>query len=389
MIRLFLLLMLTIVGIWSAAYTLETKGPGYVWLSYDNYSIETTFWVFVALILVIIAIIYAVIICLKLAIRGLKHIGFLSKNWGVSKSEQFITQFRIAYADELWSEASEAFNKGAKKSALMPADRIMAVRSALRSGRVEQARNQFIQLQTVSDLSELSLRLLDIDIVKLEHNQPNLLKLHRQLINDYPRNHQVQSLALSFFIQQELFEDAFAVYKSLTRKQQKQYKVDFASVEVLKIKQASNIDELKPYLKNIHKQQVDLQVSILEKAQLLDTNLACKALLQAVKHQQLSVLKTLSLFSLNEVQALELIKHIDGMLNAEDHAGLSGDMLAGLAHLNVMAKLNNKALDIYQHSLSVETNMSVLNQYINLLNQNKTAEQMRSAMLNLSEQTAC
>ncbi|MCK5880241.1 MAG: hypothetical protein KAG18_00115 [Sinobacterium sp.] len=385
MIRVFLLLLSTIAGFWYVAYTLETKGPGYVWVSYNNYSIETTFWVFTGLLVGFIAFIYLALFLIRLAIRSLKQLGFLSKNWGVSKSEQSMTVFRLAYADAHWEKASDAFKKGAKKSSVMPSDYIMAIRSALHLGDVSEAKTQLANVKTLSGIDELSLRLLELDIAMSESNSGLALTLYSRLLKDYPKESNLKAKAFDYFLTQKSYEKATATFNSMSRKQQKQFKQNFAMVEQANIQQTSHIDALKPVLKAIHKQPASLQIAVLEKAQELDVKLAIKYLLQALKHHNLDGLAALQSFTLNEDDALELIKHIDSQLSKENSQALNASMLAGLAQLNSCAKLTNKALDLFQQSLSLEHNRAVFSRYIQLLKLHKTANEMNAAIVQLSE----
>lgn len=389
MIRVFLLLLSTMAGFWYIAYVLEEKGPGYVWVSYNNYSIETTFWIFVGLIVAIVGVIYATIYAMKAIIYCLKHVGVLSKNWGVSKSEQSMVQFRLAYADGHWHKANEAFKKGVKKSALQPSDRVMAIRSALKLNKLSEAKAQLIELQNLGSVNELSMRLLELDIAMAEENHGLSITLFSQLLRDYPKEENLRVDAFHYFLTQGNHEKASATYAAFSRKQKIRYQLDYTAVELLQVTEAEDIHALKPLLKSIHKHVPILQLAVLNKAGQLDTVLAIKGLLLALKHQQYVVLESLPSFVLNENTALDLLKQIEAFLDQNITAGLDAKALAGLAWLMAKAKLNNKALGVYQQSLILEHCAKTFKQYVQLLKVSKSTEEMNAAIMYLSEHEAC
>ena len=89
------------------------------------------------------------------------------------------------------------------------------------------------------------------------------------------------------------------------------------------------------------------------------------------------------------MQALALLKDIETSLaNCSDKQPLTAAMLAGLASLNMQAKLVNKALDLYQQSLSSVYDNSVFKLYINTLKQHKSSTEMNAAIIHYSTQAA-
>ena len=210
MIRVFLLLLSTIVTFWYVAYTLETKGPGYVWVSYNNYSVETTFWFFIGLLVVLSGFVFLTVQTVKFIILALKQFGLISRSWGVSKSEQCITQFRLAYADQHWQKADEAFKKGSKKSLLQPSDQIMAIRTSLHLNKLSEAKLRVNELKQKSEVNELSLRLLELDLAIAENNSGLGITLYSQLLKDYPKENNLKSKAFVYFIEHKSFEKSRA-----------------------------------------------------------------------------------------------------------------------------------------------------------------------------------
>ncbi|MCK5881345.1 MAG: hypothetical protein KAG18_05665 [Sinobacterium sp.] len=388
MIRVFILLLSTIAGVWYVAYTLETKGPGYVWISYNNYSIETTFWIFAAMLAAVVASAYCGLFLLKIAIKSLKHMGWLSKNWGLSKSELQVSQFRMAYADQQWGKADEIFSKRIKMSLLTPPDKIMSVRTAVHLENFSDAAQRLAELKAAGNINEFSLRMLELDVALAGSNSGLALTLYSQLVRDYPKENHLMANALHYFLAQGAVGKATDVYNAMSRKQKKQSKQKIASLEQVKVNNASNADEIKSQLKSIHKQPPETQVALLIKAQGFNNALASKALLQALKHKQYSGLAALSSWSLNEAEALTLINLISGVLD-DNKADLSAPMLAGLAQLTDCAKLHNKSLELFEKSLLLEHSPAVFASYVLLLKTHKSADEMNAAIIRISKAHAC
>jgi len=384
MLRVFLLLLGTIAGAWYVANTLEEVGPGYVWISYNQYSIETTFWFFCALIALTVLACLIIFSAVKGAIYLLKNLGLLSSNWGVSKAQRQLNDSRVAYVNAQWDVAAKTYKKSLKKASVSFFDVVMAAQAAMRSEDFEQAKALAKKALVMGDASELTLEILNFDIACAEKNWAMANVAMAKLLRNYPKDHGLKIRALEYFVQQRQWAKAAEVLSSLPKAKGQSVKIKMLAEQIYihQLNSANHIDLFKPFAKTASQYSATLQQAFITKAWLYDASFAEKQLKQLLKKNQLAALTVFNTQTLNEADALvwlNLIEPVKAKIK-EFEPVLQAEVIAGIAALNNMANLHNKAIDLYQQSLVLNLSVTVVKQYNQLLVQYKSPEELTALL---------
>ena len=142
------LLLGTIISLLFGALSiwLMQQDSGYVFIHFQNYTVEMTVWVALLLYLIVTAS----IVWFFLLVKWGAGAGGL-RNWWVSRasSKKINTtkQGLILYADHEWRRALEVLTKSAERSVIPEVDLLFAVRSASECGQIEKARSLIEKLK--------------------------------------------------------------------------------------------------------------------------------------------------------------------------------------------------------------------------------------------------
>ena len=142
------LLLGTIISLLFGALSiwLMQQDGGYVFIHFQNYTVEMTVWVALLLYLIVTAS----IVWFFLLVKWGAGAGGL-RNWWVSRasSKKINTtkQGLILYADHEWRRALEVLTKSAERSVIPEVDLLFAVRSASECGQIEKARSLIEKLK--------------------------------------------------------------------------------------------------------------------------------------------------------------------------------------------------------------------------------------------------
>ncbi len=142
------LLLGTIISLLFGALSiwLMQQDGGYVFVHFQNYTVEMTVWVALLLYLIVTAS----IVWFFLLVKWGAGAGGL-RNWWVSRASRkkinTTKQGLILYADHEWQRALEVLTKSAERSLIPEVDLLFAVRSASECGQIEKARSLIEKLK--------------------------------------------------------------------------------------------------------------------------------------------------------------------------------------------------------------------------------------------------
>ena len=126
---------------------LMQQDGGYVFINFQNFTVEMTVWVALLLYLIVTA---SIVWFFSLVKWGAGAGGL--RNWWVSRasSKKINTtkQGLILYADHEWQRALEVLTKSAERSIMPEVDLLFAVRSASEGGQIEEARSLIEKLKS-------------------------------------------------------------------------------------------------------------------------------------------------------------------------------------------------------------------------------------------------
>jgi HemY protein len=216
MVRVFLLLLASAAGFWFLADNLKQKGPGFVWIYFDHYSLETSFWFFCLLLIIFVLLLYIAVRLISILSFLAFRAGLLPKKWGENRYQQQRNRGEIAYAERNWTEAVDAFAKAAAKKNYF-ADALLGARAAIELGDKAQAAHFYELAKASIDVSELSLGLLRLDMAISEKDDGLCKEVISRLQRDFPRNPLLAAKAFVYFCNSYRWQKA-ANFMALAKK---------------------------------------------------------------------------------------------------------------------------------------------------------------------------
>lgn len=211
MIRVFLLLLTLSISSWFLADNLKQKGPGFVWIYFDHYSLETSFWFFCLLLIVLVVLLYLAVRLLDITIFFAFRAGLLPKKWGESRYRVARSLAETAYSEGNWLEAINLFKKTLNKKREF-AQALLATRAAINAADLAQADDFYEQAKECSDLSEVSLGILQLDIAIARKADGRIKEILSRLQRDFPKDKIVAAKAFEFYCKTYRWQKAEAFY---------------------------------------------------------------------------------------------------------------------------------------------------------------------------------
>ncbi|CAA0115943.1 Protein HemY [BD1-7 clade bacterium] len=164
MIRFFLLLLVFASGGLGFAHLLKEEGPGYVLIYFNHYSIETSFWLFTVLMLVLSG---GLMLAIWLFFNGaglLVRLGLWPRRFSLGQAHKQQFNGLLAYADADYSAAGKVLNRAGKRGNLAFVDYLFAARSALQLNQFDEAQAAFEKARECGDKDDLSVALFGVDM---------------------------------------------------------------------------------------------------------------------------------------------------------------------------------------------------------------------------------
>ena len=183
MIRFFLLLLACIAGTWYLVDTIKQNGPGYVLIAYNDYTLETSFWLALVIMIALVTLIYGAIrLSVILFLYSIK-LGLLPETYSRKRAIKLENTGTQAFLDQHWSMAGTHLVKAAKNSATPFIDHIMAARAYIASANFSEAEQCLQQAKSLSDADPFSLSLLEFDIVAAKNDPQKTNTLLQNLLD--------------------------------------------------------------------------------------------------------------------------------------------------------------------------------------------------------------
>ncbi len=359
--------------------SLLKSGPGYVWISYADYSIETTFWLFCASLVAVTFLLWLSYRLFWLSISVLKNFGLISRHWGVSKAQQQLSNFRLAFADGQNDKAIQAFKKS-KKALHTQADWVMAARLAIEAGQLQDAADFIQALKSRDDYNELSATLLELDLAIKENNTGKIAAILPKLLREFPKELIVKEKALAYYQSIGDAKNLSQVLDSMPRSWKKKNGKLIKEMEDLFVEQASHLDSLKPLLKNLHQRSEQFQCKAVQQAALYDTKLAMKLIDGLFKHDAFAVVSLAPILKLQSEQVDSWIHLLEQRSALSNHA--SAKVLVGAAYLYDQSGRHNKASDLYHQALERDFDLSTYKLWVQTLKAHKSDGEIAAIVAN-------
>ncbi len=199
MIRKFLLLLACMAGSWYLVDTIKQNGPGYVLIAYNDYTLETSFWLAIIILILLVALIYGAIRLSVIIFLYSIRLGLLPETYSRKRAIKLEQKGTQAFLDEHWSVAGTHLVKAAKNSTTPFIDQMMAARAYLASDNFSEAENCLQQAKSLPDADQLSLSILEFDISSAKNETVKAESQLEELLVSSPNKAPVLARAITLY----------------------------------------------------------------------------------------------------------------------------------------------------------------------------------------------
>jgi HemY protein len=156
--RLFIAILATLLFAAALAAAIAYD-PGYVLIAFGNYTMETTVWVGIALLLVILLAMYLLILIIH---RGVRQGSFFSRwrsNWRDRRGRQLTQRGLLAYLEGNFERARVVLDRAAARAETPALNYVLAARAAAAQGEHQIAEQYLLRAQRSEDHTEFAIAL--------------------------------------------------------------------------------------------------------------------------------------------------------------------------------------------------------------------------------------
>lgn len=203
MIRVFLLLLACVASTWYLADSIKQKGPGYVYVYYDQYSMETSFWFFLLLMTGLVAGLFILVKAISLLLYYLVKIGYLPKFFLMGRARKFRYQGHLAFLNQQWKLSAKKMGKAAKNSETPFLDYLMAARAYLAVNDIPSATSNAGMAKNTSDYDAESHAMLLMDITIAQGDAFRQQQSIKALLDENPGKPAVLMRAIKIYREQK------------------------------------------------------------------------------------------------------------------------------------------------------------------------------------------
>lgn len=243
MIRAFLFLLLAVLAGWFVADSMKQNGPGYILLYYNHYSIETSIWVGLLALVVLVLVIY-LLIHLSQSLFSLSF-----RAWGFRNRKQrewFDRSVKALLAGD-WFTARRLANRNVDFTSIL-----LAARAALSAGNVALAKSTAQKASKLESADLKSLMLLHYDIEVAEKQSQAAFNVLQQLLAQFPQEPAVWQRAVTAYCREHAINELNSLLPTLLKKPnefyqplQKQLLTDAAACLINDAKKQRNLEALR------------------------------------------------------------------------------------------------------------------------------------------------
>jgi HemY protein len=137
--RIFLFALIALLAGVGVVAVIETD-PGYVLVSYGNYTLETSLWVGLLLFLLLTLLIYGAVRLVHALVAGQHSVANWLGTRQVRRSSRLTTRGLISFIEGHWAKARKQLLQGAKNNEAPLINYLMAARSSYRLGEPDKMR---------------------------------------------------------------------------------------------------------------------------------------------------------------------------------------------------------------------------------------------------------
>ena len=133
--------------------------PGYVLIAFGKYTLETTVWIGIALLLVILLTMYLLILVIHRGVRQGSLFSRWHSNWRDRRGRQLTQRGLLAYLEGNFERARVVLDRAAARSELPALNYVLAARAAAAQGEHQIAEQYLLRAQRSEDHTEFAIAL--------------------------------------------------------------------------------------------------------------------------------------------------------------------------------------------------------------------------------------
>jgi len=198
---LILLLLVVLLGLWVGDLALQDSG--YLLLSYQNTTLETSLWVGLLLLGLFTLSCYLVIRLVMLLLSGPAAIRLGLKRRQVKRAARFSQKGTIDLLEGHWSEAQKKLTKAGNSSEIPLLNYLVAARAAAENNDDASARELLNMAQRQAPGANLAMALAHADLDILQGHYQQAIGRLEPLRNHHPKHRQLHRVLQQAFLAQE------------------------------------------------------------------------------------------------------------------------------------------------------------------------------------------
>lgn len=181
--RLFIAVLATLLlaAVLAAAIAYD---PGYVLIAFGNYTLETTVWVGIALLLVILLAMYGVVLVLHRSVRQGSMFSRWRANWNERRGRQLTQRGLLAYLEGNFERARVVLDRGANRTEAPAINYLLAARATAAHGDYKMAELYLLRAQRSDDGTDFAIAVTAAELQlrqgKLQEALASLTRLRNQ-----------------------------------------------------------------------------------------------------------------------------------------------------------------------------------------------------------------
>ncbi len=156
--RLFIAVIATLLFAAALAAAI-TSDPGYVLIAFGNYTLETSVWVGIALVLVILLAMYLLILIIHRGVRQGNLFSRWQSDWHDRRGRQLTQRGLLAYLEGNFDRARVVLDRAAARAELPALNYVLAARAAAAQGEHQIAEQYLQRAQRSEDHTEFAIAL--------------------------------------------------------------------------------------------------------------------------------------------------------------------------------------------------------------------------------------
>jgi HemY protein len=196
--RLFIAVLITLL-LAAALAAAIAYDPGYVLIAFGNYTLETTVWVGIALVLLILLVMYLLVVALHRTVRRGSLLNRWRASWSDRRGRNLTARGLRAYLEGNFERARVVLDRGAARAESPALNYVLAARAALAQQELKLAELYLLRAQRTDDDADFAIALTQAELQLRQRKWSEALALLTRLRNNAAKHPHVLQLLLQAY----------------------------------------------------------------------------------------------------------------------------------------------------------------------------------------------